>query len=106
MRIQETSKQIEKIIVEAFEGDVRIGAASALIDLKPTGKPAVLLEDVEVEEEYRQQGVGRALVQHIVKLAVEFGCYKVVLQCSIHNIPFYEKCGFRIWENGMRIDVS
>lgn len=28
-----------------------------------------------------------------VCLAQELGCYKVILDCSEDNVPFYEKCG-------------
>lgn len=28
-----------------------------------------------------------------VRPAQELGCYKVILDCSEDNVPFYEKCG-------------
>jgi glucosamine-phosphate N-acetyltransferase len=32
-------------------------------------------------------------------------CYKVILDCSQENIPFYEKSGFRKHEVSMRYDI-
>jgi glucosamine-phosphate N-acetyltransferase len=29
------------------------------------------------------------------------GCYKVILDCSEKNVPFYEKCGFTVKEKQM-----
>jgi glucosamine-phosphate N-acetyltransferase len=36
------------------------------------------------------------------ELAVEKGCYKVILDCSDSNVSFYEKCGFSKTEIMMR----
>ncbi len=102
MRIQETSKQIEKFIVEAFDGDIQIGTAEVIIDPHTEGKPAALVESVEVIESRRRQGIGKILMLRLIELAVERGCYKVVLQCADHNIQFYEECGFHVHQNGMR----
>lgn len=102
MKIQETSKQIEKIVVEAFEEDVKIGTADIIIDPHSEGKPAALVESVEVVENHRRQGIGKMLMLHLIDLAIQRGCYKLVLQCADHNIPFYESCGFRTHQNGMR----
>jgi glucosamine-phosphate N-acetyltransferase len=33
-------------------------------------------------------------------------CYKVILDCSQNNIPFYEKAGFREYEVSMRYDIE
>lgn len=102
MRIQERSKQIEKITVEAYDGDARIGVADLIIDPHIEGKPAALVESVEVIENRRRQGIGKALMQRLVELADKRGCYKVVLQCADHNISFYKDCGFQVHQNGMR----
>ncbi len=102
MRIQETSEQIEKIVVEAFDGDVQIGTADLIIDTHAEGKPAALVESVEVIENRRRQGFGKMLMLRLVELASDRGCYKIVLQCADHNIPFYNACGFHVHQTGMR----
>lgn len=33
------------------------------------------------------------VIEALVKLAEEAGCYKIILDCSEENVPFYEKCG-------------
>lgn len=33
------------------------------------------------------------LIDELVRVARQQGCYKVILDCAEHNIPFYEKCG-------------
>ncbi len=51
------------------------------------------IEDICVKEKYRNLGFGKIIVQHLMKLAKEKGCYKVTLVCNENNTFFYEKCG-------------
>lgn len=36
----------------------------------------------------------RRVIAALVSYAQSQGCYKVILDCSDSNVPFYEKCGF------------
>lgn len=57
------------------------------------GGSAGHIEDIVVGEECRGLGVGKKLVIGLRDLALERGCYKVLLSCKDDKIPFYEKCG-------------
>lgn len=35
----------------------------------------------------------RSLIDQLQFIARAIGCYKVILNCTLHNVPFYEKCG-------------
>jgi glucosamine-phosphate N-acetyltransferase len=63
------------------------------------------IEDVVVLPEYRGSGFGKMIIDALIEKARERGAYKVILNCSDDNIPFYEKCGFTRKENQMRIDL-
>jgi GNAT superfamily N-acetyltransferase len=59
-------------------------------------KPGIYLEDLFVTAEYRGQGVGKALISHLGKLAVEKDCGRLewsVLDWNVKAIAFYEKIG-------------
>lgn len=56
------------------------------------------IEDVVVDGKCRGHGVGKMLIDHLVNMAIKKGCYKVTLDCSEKNVPFYEKCGFTVKE--------
>jgi len=88
------------------DGEV-IGVAVLVLVVKVlrSGSIMGLIEDVAVSQEARGLGVGKLLIEDLVALANEWGCYKVVLNCSDANVAFYEKCGFRRAENQMRIDL-
>jgi len=53
------------------------------------------IEDVVVDKEYRGFGVGKKIIEYLVHLAKEKGCYKVILDCDEKNAQFYEKCQFK-----------
>lgn len=52
------------------------------------------VEDVVVSEEARGRRLGALVVNELVRVARERGCYKVILDCSVKNVRFYEKLGF------------
>ena len=63
------------------------------------------IEDVVVDTCSRGYGFGKMITDALVDKARERGAYKVILSCSEHNEPFYNKCGFRKHESTMRIDL-
>ncbi|KAI5951529.1 GNA1 [Candida jiufengensis] len=54
------------------------------------------IEDISVAKEEQGKKLGNYMVKSLSKLAEESGCYKVILDCSDHNVGFYEKCGFQV----------
>ena len=59
-------------------------------------RPGLYLEDLFVLPEHRGRGVGRALLGHLARLAVERGCGRLewaVLNWNKEAIRFYERLG-------------
>ena len=59
-------------------------------------RPGLYLEDLFVLPERRGQGIGRALLAHLARLAVERGCGRMewaVLDWNQEAISFYERMG-------------
>lgn len=52
------------------------------------------IEDIVVDSSQRGKQLGKFLLKFIKELAVELGCYKVILDCEEEKVTFYEKCGF------------
>jgi GNAT superfamily N-acetyltransferase len=60
------------------------------------GKPGIYLEDLYVRPEHRRSGVGRALLTHIARLAMERNCGRLewsVLDWNEPAIRFYRGIG-------------
>jgi glucosamine-phosphate N-acetyltransferase len=85
-----------------------VGTASLIIEEKfiHAGGCSGHIEDVAVHRDFQKQGVGAALVRHLIEQARAAGCYKVILNCSEATAPFYERLGFRRHDIGMRIDLG
>ena len=61
-------------------------------------RPGIYLEDLFVLPEHRGQGIGRALLIHLARLAVERKCGRLewsVLDWNKEAIAFYERLGAR-----------
>lgn len=87
------------------EGKI-IGAATLLIEQKFIRHRAKCghIEDVSVAKGLEGNGIGSAVVKKAVDYAKKAGCYKVILDCSDKHMSFYQKFGFRRYENCMRLD--
>jgi GNAT superfamily N-acetyltransferase len=62
------------------------------------GRPGIYLEDLFVLPERRGSGIGRMLLAHLARLAVERGCGRLewaVLDWNRDAIKFYERLGAR-----------
>ena len=60
------------------------------------GRPGIYLEDLFVEPELRGQGIGRALLVYLARVARERGCGRLqwsVLDWNAPAIGFYERLG-------------
>lgn len=95
----------EVSVYDHANNDLLIGFGKIIIDRKKEGRPAGLIEDIWTHENYRGQGIGKEIILTLIEQAKAHDCYKVVLICADHNIPFYEKCGFTRHQNGMRLSL-
>jgi GNAT superfamily N-acetyltransferase len=62
------------------------------------GRPGIYLEDLFVDPPHRGQGIGKALLAHVARVAVERGCGRLdwsVLDWNEPSIGFYKSLGAR-----------
>jgi len=52
------------------------------------------IEDIVIDKEYRNKGIGKLIINYLTEFARNNGCYKVILDCSKECIDFYNKCGY------------
>lgn len=84
-------------VLENTFNHVIIGTITLLIEDKIIHNMGKVghIEDVVVDPNYRGNKLGQKLIENVTNIAQKANCYKVILDCSEHNIPFYEKCNFQ-----------
>ena len=71
-----------------------IAYGSIIIENKIRGELAGHIEDIVVCESMRNKGIGIKLINELVKIGRNKGCYRVTLLCDDNLSNFYEKNDF------------
>ena len=102
------SNQDNKIFVAVNEDGKVIGSTTLIIEQKFIHQGGLVghIEDVVTHKDFRGMGVGKAMMQKAIDAAKAAGCYKVILNCSEENFPFYQKLGFKKHGIEMRLDLK
>ena len=103
-------KKSYAIKFEFWEGKERLGWAFLYIIFQDRHKePYGLLENVYVEKEYRNLGLGRKLINMTIAEAKKRGCYKIIGTSKKKNQAahrFYERFGFGKIGYEFRMDLK
>ncbi len=73
------------------------------------GRPGLYLEDVFVRPEFRGKGIGKALLLHLARLAVEENCGRFQWQVLDWNTPaieFYQSLGAKVMKQWLTMRVE
>lgn len=84
------------------DGEI-VGAGTLGVFRTPSGVHAHV-EDIIVDEKLRGQGIGEALVNHLLQLARGMGLKGVSLTCNPRRVAanaLYLKLGFKKWETNV-----
>ncbi len=94
--ISSLNEEHQIIVIEDIEKDI-IGTGTILIERKILHNMSKVahIEDIVIDKNKRGSGLGFKIINYLVDIAKEKNCYKVILNCSEENVPFYEKCGFK-----------
>ena len=73
------------------------------------GRPGLHLEDLFVRPEFRGKGIGKALLVHLAKIALEENCSRFEWQVLDWNTPaieFYESLGAKLLKEWLTMRVD
>ena len=88
---------LNRHIIVLYEKDNKIiGTGSLLIEPKLTYNISYLghIENIFVDEKYRNKGIGKQIVSYLVNYASDKLCYRIDLACEDKLINFYKGLGF------------
>ena len=72
-----------------------VGIGSLWIEKKYYKGKSGHIEDIIIDKNHQNQGLGKKLITFITNVAKERGCYKVQLHCKPELQGFYEKLDFK-----------
>ena len=100
--------QLNHVYIALVEGVV-VGTATLVLERKFIHKGGMVghIEDVSVNEDYKQEGVGTTLINRLIDIGKTMMCYKLILDCNKDIIPFYSQFGFyQTEEANLRLDLT
>lgn len=74
-----------------------VGSGTIIFEPKiiRNGKYVGHIEDIVVGKKHASKGIAKIIIDKLLSLAEEKGCYKVILDCKNDLCTFYEKFGFK-----------
>ena len=93
-------------IIEDLENHKIIGSGTIWMEpklIRNYGKVAHL-EDIVIDNKFRGLGLGKKIVETLLKIARDNNCYKCVLNCEPGLLTFYQNIGFVKYGKHMRFD--
>ena len=84
------------------EDEKLLGFASIHV-INKINRVSCLIEDVVIDSNYRGKGLGKILINHLIKFSKTLDSDKIILNSKESNTKFYEKLGFKKNETQMII---
>jgi glucosamine-phosphate N-acetyltransferase len=77
------------------ENGIIIGTGTIFLEHKLLRNSGLVghIEDVVVDKQHRNKGIGKKIVETLIKYAYDNKCYKISLNCTEENSEFYKKIG-------------
>ncbi len=99
-----------KVYVSACENHI-VGTFTLLVmdNLAHVGATSAIIEDVAVDPEWQERGIGKMMMRYALKMAADKGCYKAMLSSNLKRErahAFYEALGFERHGYSFRINLQ
>lgn len=93
------------IHIAELDGKI-VGSSTMFIEQKFIHEGGLVghIEDVVVRKGFERKQIGQKIIESLLLVAKNRGCYKTILDCKDDVKEFYEKIGFKHESNGMRFN--
>ena len=100
-----------RFLIAQDDDDLIVGTADMIVvpNLTHAARPVAFVENVVVTHERRGNGIGRELMEEVLRSAQDAGCYKVQFLSNKSRTrahSFYERLGFTPSSEGFRRYLS
>ncbi|CAJ1351784.1 unnamed protein product [Effrenium voratum] len=104
---QRQAEVYRSLVIEHCESKQLVATASLIVEAKFVHGGACVghVEDVVVDDHHRGKGLAKSLMNELAEDARRRRCYKVILDCKESNVGLYEKCGYKVCDRQMRLDI-
>ncbi|KAI8091731.1 acyl-CoA N-acyltransferase [Thamnidium elegans] len=94
--LKKHSHEYHTITITEDAKDQVVAVGTILVERKFVHKNGLVghIEDIAVNNNQQGKKLGLRIIQALKFIGAKRGCYKVILDCSEKNVPFYQKCGF------------
>jgi glucosamine-phosphate N-acetyltransferase len=84
------------IVLEDTAKSKIVGSGTIFVERKFVHSNGLVghIEDIVTHKDYRGLNLGKLIIETLKVIGKRTGCYKIILDCSDKNVPFYQKCGF------------
>jgi GNAT superfamily N-acetyltransferase len=98
-----------RIYVAVSENRI-VGTFALLVmhNLAHEGASSAVIEDVAVDPERQERGIGKMMMRHALRTAADKGCYKAMLSSNLKRErahAFYEALGFERHGYSYRVEI-
>jgi ribosomal protein S18 acetylase RimI-like enzyme len=98
-RFHEMESNSRQVILCATLDNLVVGSVMGIVcnELYGDCRPFLVMEDLIVDKEHRNHGIGKALVRELEKFAQENSCSQMLFITETHRhdaVSFYESIGF------------
>lgn len=87
----------EQLFVVVHSADELVGTGALCVEDDAADQRIGRIKRVSVESRYRQQGIGRAIVMHLIEAARQRGWTRLLVETNhdwFDAIGLYQRCGF------------
>ncbi len=105
MGLRRVLKDDQTVVVAGMDGDRVVGMAMMALYMVISGHKG-MIEDVVVDQGYRGLGLGRGLMERLLKEAKSRGLGQVLLFSGHHRKPaisLYKSLGFNLKDSGLYV---
>ncbi|MDP2736411.1 MAG: GNAT family N-acetyltransferase [bacterium] len=108
MDIKQKIIKANGIILFIEDGGKEIAHAYLYILKNIHDQPFGFMEDIFVDESFRNKGLGTKLIEELIKAAKQNNCYKLIgnsrqERVNVHSL--YMRLGFKDWGKEFRMDM-